>query len=185
VGYVIAGVIVVVILLWMFTRGGKYKQIFADTHLLEVGQKIAAMRAAALAQADRDEGDARPMDPDDPRHIISSAGLTLIYTIMRDGDFYVHHLSLSNSGGGYTPHAVGDMFIRWGLLLLEVDPTNCELLISPRTVHYAIWRVTSEQQSEFGSRAIVEPTEEMLAAFRQSWRETPMKYQWQHFTPGH
>jgi hypothetical protein len=181
VGYIVGGVVVALILLWVLVRASKYKQVFADAHFLEVANELPELKARALAQADQPLDTSRWTPQDETRRLITSAGLVVVYTIAPDGDQYVHHLSVSLRGG-YTAHAVGDMFIWWLLRLLGVDIQRCRLLISQRTVHYAIWQVDREEQAVFANCSVAEPSAADVAGFRQEWMRSEQSVRWERFT---
>ncbi len=94
------------ILLWLFSRGGFYKRVFADEHFLEVARALPRVKAAAVGGVyEADE----PMESpeNNPRVLVTSAGLILAYTVRREDDRYVHHYSVS-AGGGVTAHSLGE-----------------------------------------------------------------------------
>jgi len=84
-------------------RGATYRRIFADGHFTDAAQGVARLKAAALERViASDEDEVR--SPADPRALVTSAGLALVYTVRRMEDRFVHHYSVSVAGG-YTAHA--------------------------------------------------------------------------------
>lgn len=176
--YIVAGAVVVLIALWFLTRGGKYKKVFADEHFLEVAGRVPALKEAALAQAERPADVSSPLPVDDPRRVVTSAGLVVLYTIAPEGAGFEHHVSVSLDGA-YTAHAVGDMFVWWILRLLGVDVRRCGLLISPRTVHFAIWIIDRAEHAEFSGRPVGVPAAAQVAEFRKEWVQSWQSVRWE------
>jgi hypothetical protein len=50
-----------------------------------------------------------PLNKDDPRALITDAGLAILYTITKSDKKYEQHMSIS-CYGRYIPHAVGEHF---------------------------------------------------------------------------
>jgi hypothetical protein len=176
-GYALAAVGVVFVILiarYVSKRGRIYKRVFADEHFLEIARRVAALKAGALERIDDQEGLADPRT--DPRAMITGAPLVFVYTINTDGSNYDHQLSVSVPG--YTAHAVGDMFLRWALELLDVDLDDCELVILPSTVHFVHWRYGAEQQARFVARPLAEADKARLAEFRQARRTSGVSNRW-------
>src|SRR5262249_28748547 len=114
----ISGAILLAFLLcWAFTWGRVVRKLASDAHFQEVAGKVPALKQAALENPVRAEQDApQPTDqaaglltstllgwynfsvaqraPDDARCFRTTAGLTVTYSVIRDGGKYDHHLWL-------------------------------------------------------------------------------------------
>ncbi len=98
-----AAVLLILIVLWIISKGGVYKRIFAPEHFVELAQSLSDATAAAC-----DKISAPTANPpaDDARVFVTSAGVAVMYTVDQEGGNYEHHFSISMAGR-YTPHAVG------------------------------------------------------------------------------
>ncbi len=78
----------------VWSVGRKYKRLLADEHIVELLGLMPALKAAAIELA------GEPLKPeDDPRTVITKAGLTVFYSIQAtEEEKYVHHLSFSYAG---------------------------------------------------------------------------------------
>jgi hypothetical protein len=172
-----AGVAIVAAIGWIISRGGVYRRLFADKHIMEAGQRIAALKQAALAKIIVTE-DQKVRAPDDPRVLRTQAGLALVYTISRraTGD-YVHHASVSLSGG-YTAHAVGEMFILLWAKLLSIDYDRLALTVSQATVHHAEFVLQDAEMIDFMKRPVDSPDVKWLRTFRDEWLSVRRKLKW-------
>jgi hypothetical protein len=92
---------------WIGARARHYRRLFAPAHYHELAVLLPAAAAAALERAD---GQHPGASPDDPCVIVTSARLAVFLTIRREGDTYVHHVSVSIMGR-YTPHTLGRTFV--------------------------------------------------------------------------
>jgi hypothetical protein len=172
------GLICVLVMVWFWSTGGKYKAVFADEHFLEVAGKLSGLKEAAFAKAHQPlDG---PMEPNDRRTMVTSAGLTMIYIIVPTDAGYEHRLSVSLQNG-LTAHAVGEMFALWGILLLGEEKEQCEFYFSQRTVHYAVWIHSVKEQAQKADSAGLAVTGELLAGFREKWAQGEMRREWKRF----
>ena len=94
--FLIAAAVVIILLVvkmvWSMSR--KYKRLLADEHIVELLGLIPTLKAAAIELA------GEPLKPeDDPRTVITKAGLAVFYSIQAsEEEKYVHHLSFSYAG---------------------------------------------------------------------------------------
>src|SRR5262245_33708478 len=102
--WIIPVVAVLLVLIWIIRAGGVYKKVFADSHFQEVVDSLPALKQAARERPIRSKQDA-PQSAADPRSLLTSAGLALVYTVSPDANGWYHHLSVSLPARGYTTHA--------------------------------------------------------------------------------
>jgi hypothetical protein len=139
--WICAGVAVAALIGWIVFRGAAYRRLFADDHLLEVARGVTRIKAAALDKViATDEDEVR--SPADPRVVVTSAGLALLYTVRRVEDRFVHHYSVSVAGG-YTAHAVGETFVLFVARRLGVPSESLSLGVGRSTVHHAEFRLSA------------------------------------------
>jgi len=164
---------------WIVRRVSWYRRVFAIPHLMEFGQRLPAVKQAAMR--DVIAGDAEGVrPPDDARILRTSAGLALFYTVsLGAAGTYVHHASVSIPGHP-TTHAVGETFILLWAKLLGIEYGRLTIDVSPTTVHHAEFVLNENEQSDFAQRPVEVPTAEWLQAFlaecattRQSLRRDP------------
>ncbi|MCL2777978.1 MAG: hypothetical protein FWD73_08235 [Polyangiaceae bacterium] len=108
-----------------------YRRVFSDPHLMELASAAPRLRTAAL-----DLLDYPPYGPNDPRAFLTSAGIGVLYTITKENDCFVHHCSVSLSGG-VTPGAVGRRFIAACVRLFDLPADKVEYVVGVSTVHHA------------------------------------------------
>lgn len=176
-GWVFAGVVIVALVGWFVIRGATYRRIFADGHFAEVARGVARIKAAALERviaSDEDEMGS----PADPRTLVTSGGLALVYTVTRMKDRFVHHYSVSVAGT-YTAHAVGETFVLFVAKILGVPFELLALSVSRSTVHHAEFRLSSPEQAAFAERPVPEISLAEITAFRRERIEVSKQLQWQ------
>jgi hypothetical protein len=150
---------------WIGSRLSAYRRLFADRHLMEVAQRLAALKQAALRDIIAADGrDIRA--PDHPSILHTSAGLVLLYTVScRPPGIFVHHASVSIPGR-VTAHAVGETFILLWARMLGIGYERLTLSVSPTTVHHAEFVLDEREQADFVSRPVETPTIELLQTFQ-------------------
>ncbi|HNN96031.1 MAG TPA: hypothetical protein PKI03_27340 [Pseudomonadota bacterium] len=141
-------------------RAGFYRRFFSDPHLREVASALPALRRTGLDQL-------AATNPVEPRPVVSSLGLVILYTVRNNGEEggFVHHLSVS-LGGGYTPHAVGAYFLIFALRGLGVDPRQVGLGMSPSHIFHCEWTLSPTEEAEFAGREVP-----VIADVRAAWQE--------------
>jgi hypothetical protein len=150
---------------WIVSRLRSYQRLFADSHLMEFGQALPAMKQAAMQHVTAG-GERDPPPPGDGRAMLTSAGLVFVYTVRIDpAGTYVHHGSVSIPGR-VTAHAVGETFILLWARLLGVGYDRLVLEVSPATVHHAEFVLDENEQAAFERRPAETPTADMLKAFQ-------------------
>jgi hypothetical protein len=159
--------------LWLLRGFESYTKAFSDEHFGEVGARLPALKRAALERVIVPESDA-VCTPQDPRGMLTSAGLTVLYLVGREGDWFHHDLSVSSPTRGYTAHAVGDMFTRLLVRLLGVGVDRLRLWVSSRAVHHAAFSLSAGEHEQFAGQPVTPLSPQELVAFRQdralSWR---------------
>ena len=181
-GWICAGLAVAlsaaVVLLWLLSRGGFYKRVFADEHFLEVARALPRVKAAAVGGVyETDE----PMESpeNNPRVLVTSAGLVLAYTVRCDGDRYVHHYSVS-AAGGVTAHSLGEPYVLFVAKLLGVPYDALNLGVGRSTVHHAEFYTDEAGLAEFAARPVAEMSATDVTSFRREWIAVREKLQWVH-----
>jgi hypothetical protein len=159
--FVILGLVGLALLWLVIRRVLFYRALFSDRHLHEVAAALPKLRRAALDGAANTEPQL-----DDPRAVLTSAGLVVLYTITRQPDKRsLHHLSVS-LGGGFTPHGVGSYFQIFVLRGLGVDPHKVGFLISGTQSFHSEWSYSSSEQAAFAKKDVPP-----IAAPRELWQE--------------
>jgi hypothetical protein len=185
-GWLWAGVLVALILvsiaIWIYFRGQTYRRIFADSHFAEVARGVARVKSAAVERIILCEKD-EMQSPSDPRILVTAAGLALVYSVRRVDDNYVHHYSVSVSGG-YTAHAVGETFVLFIAKLLSVPSERLALGIGRSTIHHAEFQFSQTEQFAFAALPIPDVSIEEIAAFREEWLEIRKELKWQRLEAG-
>jgi hypothetical protein len=183
-GWICAGTAVVTVVGWIVLRGATYRRIFANAHFTEVAQGVARIKVAAMERViASDEDEVRSAA--DPRALITSAGLAMVYTVRRIEDRFVHHYHYSVSvAGGYTAHAVGETFVLFAAKLLSVPFEFLALGVGQSTVHHAEFQLSPSEQAEFARRPVPEVSLGEITAFRGEWLEASKRLQWQRLKTG-
>jgi hypothetical protein len=164
--------------LWLFDSYRAYAKVSADQHFREVEARLPALKRAALERIISSASDA-VCTPEDPRGMLTSAGLAVLYLIGREGCCFHHDLSVSWPNRAYTPRAVGNMFICFLAHLLGVGLERLYLRVSSKTVHHAAFTLNTEEQDQFASRALTCLSSEELAAFRGDWALGWKRIKWE------
>jgi hypothetical protein len=167
----------VALVAWIALRGAKYRRIFADRHFVEVAQGVARIRSAALSRVIVSDDDV-VRSPNDPRALVTSAGLALLYTIRRAENQFVHHYSVSLAGG-YTAHAVGETFVLFVAKLFGVPFETLALGVGRSTVHHAEFELPQTEQAAFAGRQVLKVSPAEIAAFREEWIEARERLRWE------
>lgn len=150
------GVFVLLIVLWVASKGRLYGRIFSTEHYAELADAMPAVKAAACDMINQD-----PVLPptEDQRVVITSAGIAILYTISHKDDEFTHHFSISIAGR-LTPYAVGGSFTLYIARLLGLDESKLEVGVSEGNVFHTEWRCSEAEQNEFSSRTVASLTPE-------------------------
>jgi hypothetical protein len=165
-------------LAWLWSRVSMYRKLFAEAHFVQFGEKIGAVKQAALSNLGCE--DVRSPG-DDPRWFRTDAGLVLLYTISNDSPGkYVHYASVSVAGT-YTAHGVGETFILLWARLLGIEYERLALGISKATVHHATFVLEEAEQTDFARRQVEALTIEKLRDFYNEKSKVRERLTWNHF----
>jgi hypothetical protein len=153
--------------LWIILRGRYYKKILSDPHLLEFAQLLAKVRLAALEK--HSESARLAHQQNDPRAVVTSRGLAMVYTIRRKGEDFTHCLSVGLRGR-YTPRAVGGTFIALASLLLKQDLHKFHLSLGTRHLHICTFTLDEMEHANFRQREVSVPELEHISALHAECR---------------
>jgi hypothetical protein len=154
--------------LWLLESHRVYTKVFCDDHFHEVAARLPALKRAALERVISWESDA-VCTPEDPRGMLTSAGLAVLYLIGREGRWFHHDLSVSLSIRAYTIHSVGNVFGCFLARLLGIGMERLHLYMSSRSVHHTGFTLSAEEHEQFAERQVTPLAPEELAAFRRDW----------------
>ena len=154
--------------LWLLDSHRAYTKVFSDDHFHEVAARLPALKRAALARLVFSESDA-VCTPEDPRGMLTSAGLAVLYLIGREGRWFHHDLSVSLPIRAYTIHAVGNVFGCFLARLLGIGRERLHLHLSSRSVHHTGFTLSAEEHEQFADRPVTPLSPEELAVFRRHW----------------
>jgi len=155
--------------LWLLDSHRAYTRLFSDDHFHEVAARLPALKRAALERVILSASDA-VCTPEDPRGMLTSAGLTMLYLIGREGRWFHHDLSVSLPIRAYTLHAVGNMFGCFLVRLLGIGMERLHFHNSSRRVHHTGFTLSAEEHEQFADRPVTPLSPGDLAAFRRHWR---------------
>jgi hypothetical protein len=113
----------------------------------------------------------------DPRVLISSAGLILAYTVRQVGQRFVHHYSVSVSGG-YTARAAGETFVLLTAWLIGVPYERLSLSVGRSTVHHAAFELSHTENEALRAREVPPLSPADIAAFRKEWMSVRDRLSW-------
>jgi hypothetical protein len=200
----IGGAILLAFLIcWAFTWGRVVRTLSSDEHFQEVAAKVPALKQGALENPVLAEKDApQPPDeatglltsiligwynfgvvtpaPDDPRCIRTTAGLTVIYTVIPDGVKYDHHLWLTLPAAARGAAIMGPQMYQ---VLSTLSSFIARLLgvekwsVQPRglpNVQHVVFTMSCEENEEFVKRPVLTLSAEWLKTFRRQM----MKASW-------
>jgi hypothetical protein len=171
-------VLLILAALWLVDSHRAYQEIFADEHFREVTARLPALKRAALERVILSASDA-VCTPEDPRGMLTSAGLSVLYLIGREGCWFHHDLSLSWVRRPYTPHAIGNMFLCFLARLLGIGMERLCFRISAKTVHHTAFTLSALEHQQFADRPVVSLSLDELAAFRRHWALSGRMVRWE------
>jgi hypothetical protein len=171
--WLIIGILLTILLLtlaslWLLRGLGVYTKVFADERFREVAARLPALKQAALERVVSSESDA-VCTSEDPRGMLTSAGLAVLYLVGRQGPWFHHNLSVSLPVRAYTAHAIGDVFICFLTHLMGIGMERLSLRVSSKTVHHAEFTLSTLEHQQFTDRPVLSLSPEELAAFRRHW----------------
>lgn len=154
--------------LWLLREHRVYTKVFGDEHFREVAARLPALKRAALERLVYSAPEA-VCTPEDPRGMLTSAGLAVLYLIGREGLCFHHDLSVSWPRRASTPKVVGSLFLCFLARLLGIGMERLGFRVSSRTVHHAVFTLNPQEQQQFANRSITCLSSEELATFRRDW----------------
>lgn len=171
---------IMLLLIVLFGRfDTKYKALFADDHIIELAQRLAKAKAAAIALLEKPyEGQMRFRDDaarEQGNKFETSAHLELYYTIDHEAENFRHHISMSYTGGVLALSA-GQHFAGYLNELLRVDLLNVAFMgQSDRLIFHISFVLSPSEQGQFAETAIPIPEPAELPAIRARAREMVTK----------
>ena len=168
---------------WILSGWAFHRRLFSDAQLLQTGQKITALKHAALSNlfvADQQE----VYPPDDPRVVRTEAGFVIVYTIAHlPTSQYLHRASVSLAGRR-TAHLAGETYLLLWANLLGVEYARLSLAVSPAGVHHAEFVLTEVEQKAFAHRPVKASTADWLKAASAEWSSVRGRLKWDRFDSG-
>lgn len=164
--------------LWLLDSHRAYQKIFADEHFREVAARLPALKLAALERVILPASDA-VCTSEDPRGMLTSAGLAVLYLIGREGCCFHHALSVSWVSRSYTPHAIGNMFLCFLARLLGIGMERLCFRISAKTVHHTAFTLSALEQQQFADRPVASLSLDEIGAFRRHWALSGRRVRWE------
>ncbi len=164
--------------LWLVVSHRAYQKVYADEHFREVAARLPALKRAALERVILSASDA-VCTSEDPRGMLTSAGLAVLYLIGREGRWFHHDLSVSWVSRPYTPHAIGNMFLCFLARLLGIGMVRLCFRISAKTVHHTAFTLSALEHQQFADRSVASLSLDELAAFRRHWALSGRMVRWE------
>ena len=154
---------------WLISGPGKYKRIFSDDHLLEVWSDVRRVKAIAIEALGEPSsaGDQGSIDAAISRgqRFTTSAGMTFIYTIDREGDGYHHHISMSDPR--VLAMAAATYFAVFLGEILSIDVRDATLQSSSRLVCHLSFELDESNEQKFAAQPVAPPDAQMLPEIRK------------------
>jgi hypothetical protein len=144
---------VFIVLFYMAPRIKFYSKIFNLNHYNEIYQSMDKIKKAAVSKK---EEELTSLNKDDPRAIITDAGLAIVYTITKNEKKYEHHMSVS-CYGRYTPHAVGEHFSVYIADIMSWNIQDVEFFFTETPVYHAIIELQEEEHLAWEKSSIIKP----------------------------
>ena len=164
--------------LWLLDSHRAYRRVFADEHFREVADRLPALKRAALEHVILSASDA-VCTSEDPRGMLTSGGLAVLYLIGREGCWFHHDLSVSWVSRPYTPRAIGNMFLCFLARLLGIGMERLCFRISAKTVHHTAFTLSALEQQQFADRPVASLSLDEIAAFGRHWARSGRMARWE------
>jgi hypothetical protein len=148
-------VIVIILVVTIGPIFKKYSRIFSLNHYREICVKMSNIKEAAIKAIPTDTDDS-PIKRDDPRTLITSAGLAIFYTISKTETTYEHHFSISMPGQDI-PHAIGEHFSIYVADLMAWEIHDAVFFFSDTPVFHARLELPSDKQLAWEKTLITLP----------------------------
>lgn len=162
--------------LFVVSRARVYGRLFGDEHFIELGRGLATVRAAAIERI-IDEGSEKPPSRGDPRALLTSSGLLVVYTVSKRGAAFVHHCSVGATRS-VTAHAVGETFVLFVAKVLRLPIEKMAFQIADSTVHHGEAVLDEAAHRALVSTTIIVVTETNVADLRRQAMEAREGIRW-------
>lgn len=150
----------------LVAKARRLRRLFGDDHHLEIARRAPALKAAALDRA-ADPDSLGRVALDDPRLVLTTAGLAILYTVASEDGRFVHACSVSYQGG-VTAHAIGWHFLGYLVLLLGLPLERLELSVSASTAHHAEVSLGPDDHAAVARAPVREVSPGQLSDLRQA-----------------
>jgi len=158
------------------SRARVYGRLFGDDHFIELGRGLAGVKAAALDRI-ADGVDAEPPARGDPRALLTSSGLLVVYTITWHETEFVHHCSVGATRS-VTAHAVGETFVLFAATVLGLPIGKMTFRLAESTVHHGEAVVDQAGHRELVAAGPVVVTPNNVADLRRQAMEARTGIRW-------
>ena len=168
--------LIVLAALVIVPRMRMYGRLFGDEHFVEIARGLGRIKTAALAHvASADEAPSSPAE--DPRILVTTERLVVVYTVkQRDADF-VHHCSVSVAGG-VTAHAVGSTFLVFVVKVLRLPIAKMIFAFADTTVHHGEAVVDAAAHAALAAAPVVGVTASNVGEIRREAMEARDGVRW-------
>ena len=159
---VILGVFALYLAIVLAAALRKQREFCSPQHIVELAERLATVRGEALAGVDSPV-DPAAMENDElpPGATVTSAGIALLYTIDREDDDYVHHVSMSYRGGWFPCRAARVLLVYVRRLLQLQSPPAVQLTDGGR--YHFEFRLDEAEQQAFAGGEIEIPSPDAAA----------------------
>lgn len=165
--------------LWLLESHRVYAKVFSDAHFHEVALRLPVLKRAALERVILSASD-EVCPSEDPRGMLTSAGLAVLYLIGREGCWFHHDLSVSWVSRPYTPRAIGNLFLCFLAGLLGIGMERLRFRISAKTVHHTAFTLSALEHQHFAEQSVASLSRDELAAFRLHRALSGRRMRWEH-----
>jgi hypothetical protein len=169
-------VLLVAIFVWgVWSRTRMYRRLFSDRHFLELAGAAVALQQAGLDRPITDSDQIKSQS--DPRCLLTSAGLAVVYTVSTNDSEITHHCSVSLAAGP-TARAVGEIFLLLMTKLLGLPIDKLRVHIGSSTVHHALAILTLSEHARLASAPAFELTADNLEHVRREIHDLRANPEW-------
>jgi hypothetical protein len=173
--WIALGFVVVGVGLTIASRAKAYGRIFGEDHFVEIARGAANLKVTALANVFDENETTTPREG--PPMLVTGPGLAIVYTILKRGSEFVHHCSVSASGG-FTAHAIGSLFLMFIVKLFGWPVDRAIFEVGKSTVHHGEVVLDQDAHEAWITRAVPEVTDANAAEFRKACMEARTTVEW-------
>jgi hypothetical protein len=175
-GWIVGGLIAALVVAAVRSRLRMYRRLFSHEHFLEVARAAPSLKAAAVENpVIGDSFD--PTTPDDPRVLLTKAGLAVLYTVGKRESAFVHHYSVSVAGQ-YTARAVGATFVALLAKQIGLPLEKARFWIGNSTVHHAQVTLSEAEHATLIGFSVPEISESNVTEARRTIDEMKDRLTW-------